>query len=137
MQNYTYETVTGPVTIEIDEKWAALLAEADEEEANANRRHSRPDHKYAPGEPVSLDSLIYDGELLTDRNYDGSVETIEFSIDLERAFSVLTELQRLYMTEVYLNGYSYAELERKNGISEAAIRKHIKLALQKMKNYFA
>jgi RNA polymerase sigma factor (sigma-70 family) len=134
MKNYTYDTATGPVTIELDEKWAAYLTKADAEGVNANRRHTRPDHKYAPGAPVSLDSLEYDGDWLADQN-DG-IALAELSIDLERAMASLTDLQRRYVSEVYLCGCSYAELARKDSISEAAVRKHVKLAITKLKNYF-
>jgi RNA polymerase sigma factor (sigma-70 family) len=135
MANYTYETATGSITIEIDEEWATRLTDADTDEANANRRHTRPDHKYAPGEPVSLDSLEYDGEWFTDRG-DG-IEAIELSVDMERALATLTGLQRRYVTLAVLRGHSYAELARKDNISEAAIRKHIKLAMPKLKKYFS
>ena len=134
MQSYTYNTATGPVSIEVDEKWRQFLMEADAAEANNNRCHTRADHKYAPGEPVSLDSLEYEGEWFADRS--GNIESAEFSADLERALETLTDLQRRYFVMARLEGYSYAEIARIFGKTEATVRGALKAADRKMKLFF-
>jgi hypothetical protein len=98
MQIYTYETANGLVTIEVDEMWHELLSAADTEEANAARKHTRPDHKYAPGEPLSLSNLKYEGQWFADQGE--SISHVDSTIDLERAMSALTELQRRYVVKV-------------------------------------
>ena len=134
MPDYRYDTATGSEVIELDEKWLALLSEADTAETNANRKHTRSDHKYAPGKPISLETLDCNGEWFSDNSE--SIKNMEFSMDLEQAMAKLTKLQRRYVTEVLINGHSYAELARQDNISEAAIRKHVKLAVPKIKKYF-
>jgi DNA-directed RNA polymerase specialized sigma24 family protein len=133
MCEYTYETATGLVAIRLDEKWLALLAAADASEVIANRKHTRADHKYAPGKPTSLEAMEYIGQWFSGK--DESIRHTDFSIDLERAMTTLTKLQHRYVTQVLINGHSYAELARMDGISEAAIRKHVKLAIPKIKKY--
>ena len=135
MAKYTYQTATGPVEIDVDEQWETMLSAEDIDEQNEGRKHTRPDHKYARGEPISLDGLQYDGEWLDD--WSKGIEETELAVDLEYALRSLTELQRRYFTLNRLNGHSYAEIARKDNISEAAVRKHIKLAVKKLKKYFS
>jgi len=132
---YTYSTATDPVEIEVDGKWAAILAAEDKAERNAERRHSRVDHKFAPGQPVSIDSLVYEGEWVADM--DDGICLIELSEDFRQALMALTELQRRYFVMNRLEGYSYAEIARMDGKTEAAIRKHVRLAIPLLKNFLA
>jgi len=130
---YTYESVTGAIEIEVDESWAAILAAEDEAERKAERRHRRHDHKYAPGAPLSIDGLLYEGEWLA--GSDNSISMVEVSVDLEKALQMLTSLQRRYFILNQIEGLSYAEIARLDGKDEATIRKHLKLALVVMKNF--
>jgi len=98
------------------------------------RRHTRSDHKYASGVPLSFDDSAFINDLYADRC--DEIDNVDFSIDMERAFVTLTELQKKYVIQVFVNGFSYADLAKKDNISETAIRKHIKLALPKLKKYF-
>ena len=134
MKNYTYDTATEPVTIEVDEKWAVLLAEADTEEANANRKHTRSDRKYAPGTPVSFDSLDFDGELFADCG--NEIANLELTIDLKRALATLTELQRRYFILNRLEGYSYAEIARREGKHKSTVQRLTESAAEKLKSFF-
>ena len=134
MKNYTYETVTGPVTIEVDEHWYNALLEFDAEETNNDRSHSRADHKYAPGEPVSLESLEYEGESLADSNDD--ISLVELKVDLERALVTVTPLQRRYYVMSRLHGYSVAEVARLHGKDRTTIREAVKAADKKVKKFF-
>ena len=68
-----------------------LLAE-DIAEQKVERKHTRTDHKYSLGEPVSLGSLQHEGEWFADRI--DSIEDANFFMDLNRALQSLTELQR-------------------------------------------
>jgi len=134
MKNYIYDTATGPVSIELDDDWVTQLEKADAEEVSDNRRHRRSDHKYAPGEPVSLDSLDYDGEWLTDR--DDSIEATKISLDLERALALLTELQRRYFIMNHLEGYSCAEIARREGKHKVTVLDIVEAAEKKIQKYF-
>ena len=135
METYTYNTATGPVTIEVEGVWQKKLTDADLAETNNNRKQTRADHKYAPGEPLSLNERAYeDGDWAEDR-CDG-IGAVEFSVDFERALSVLTELQRRYFEMYRLEGYSYMEIARHHGKNEATIREAIRAAEKKIKNIF-
>jgi DNA-directed RNA polymerase specialized sigma24 family protein len=98
------------------------------------RRHVRCDHKYAHGTPISYERLPHDDRLLVSNTE--CFDEINISVDLCYALSVLTDLQRKYFALVIVSGYSYAEVARKHGITEGAVRKHIRLALPKLKNFF-
>ena len=135
MKNYTYDSVTGPVTIEVDEDWEKILRAEDAADINAKRKHTRPDHKYAGGAPLSLEGLFYEGSWLADRR--GGISDAEFMMDLERAMQMLTPLQQRYAEQVLIHGCSYVELARADGVSERAVRKHIELAVPKLKKYFS
>jgi len=134
MKNYTYHTATEPVKIEIDEEWAARLNKADVEEIRANRSHTRADHKYAPGEPISFDSLDYFGEWFTDRG--DNMEAVKLSLDLERALALLTDLQRQYFIMNRLEGYSCAEIARREGKHKVTVLDIVEAAEKKIKKYF-
>jgi RNA polymerase sigma factor (sigma-70 family) len=135
MKGYIYETATGTVTIEVAEKWHKLLSDADAEEMKSNRKHTRADHKYAPGEPIPLGSLDDGGKWFADEK--NGIEAVEFSIDMERALATLTEVQRRYVILSRIQGYSFVEIARLTGKDKSTVRKAVNVAEQKIKNYFA
>jgi len=134
MARYTYESVTGPVKIEIDQEWAEILQGEDTDEQRAERKHVRPDHKYAPGTPLSLESLDYEGAWFEDRN--NVISGAELSMDLERALRPLTELQRRYFKLTRIKGYSFAEIARFDGKDQSTVREVMKAAEKKVIHFF-
>ena len=66
MSTYVYQTARGPVEIETDTHWADILKGEDKAEQASERKHTRPDHKYAPGEPLALEWLRFEGARLGD-----------------------------------------------------------------------
>ena len=131
MAIYTYQTATEPVEIEVEEYWETLLKEADAEESNDDRKHIRPDHKYAPGKPISLDGLVYEGHWAADkREYFGEVE---LSADLENAFRSLTDLQRRYLIMNRIEGLGYTEIARLEGKRKETIFGIVEGAVRKLK----
>ena len=99
------------------------------------RKHIRTDHKYAPGAAAVIDTVDPDSAWISGGR--GGLDEAEFNIDLEAALSRLTGLQRKYVTDALIDGRSYAELARRDHISEAGVRKHIKLAMPKLKKFFS
>ena len=134
MKYYTYESVTGPITIEIDEQWCALLLDTDISDINAERRHTRADHKYALGAPISISELTNVGIDIPDRQ--SSFTDMELDIDLERALSTLTELQRRYFVLSHVHGYSTAEIARIYNKDKSTIREALKTVNTKLKMFF-
>ncbi len=68
MAIYHYDSVTESIEIDIDQSWAEILKEMDEAEQLNERKHVRPDHKYAPGVPLSLERLRFEGAWFADRD---------------------------------------------------------------------
>jgi len=134
MKNYTYDTVTGSVTIEVDEKWEEILKSEDAIEVNSKRKHTRSDHKYACGVPLSLESLLYEGNWLTD--YKNRIELVELSIDMRRALKTLTVQQQRCFIEVLKNGRTQQSVSDELGIAQQNVDKHIKAARKNLKKYF-
>ena len=98
------------------------------------RKRVRPDHKYAPGTPVAIDTVDPDGAWINGGM--GGIDESEFNIDLEAALSTLTELQRKSFVEVRLNERTQAEVAEELGVSRESIKQAIAGALKKLKKYF-
>jgi len=131
---YTYRTVLGLVTIEVDEKWHGLLEQLDTEEANANRRHIRNDHKYAPGTPISLNTVDESAEIpCKPRNIPDMAGIIN---DLRTALERLTHMQRFCFIETELGGRTQQSVADELGIAQKNVNKHIKAARKKIKIFF-
>ena len=135
MKLYTYETLEGNFTIEVDEKWHTWLIDADCAEFNQERCHTRADHKYAYGKPVSLDSLDNANDWLVFKQIT-SYSAVELMVDLETALGMLTDLQRRYFILNRIKGYSYCEIARVEQKNETSIRRSVKGAERKIRNYF-
>ena len=134
MANYIYESVTGPVEIEVDEYWENLLKAEDTGEENAERKHNRPDHKYALGEPLSLEDLWLEGEWFSDR--DSGIEDAEFFMDLGRALQSLSDLQRRYFILSRIQGYGHTEISISDSKDRTTVREVLRAADKKIKKYF-
>ena len=132
MNTYIYKTLTGNIPVELDEKWHDWLTEADETQQKQERRHSRSDHKYAPGEPISLnaDNSLDDWLVFSTLT---SYKAIELKIDLEMALETLTALQRRYFALNRICGYSNSEIARTEKKDESAIRRSVEGAEKKIK----
>ena len=101
----------------------------------AERKHIRPDHKYAPGTPIAIDTVDPEGTWI---NTDCSgLDDIEFNIDLEAVLSTLTELQRVSFIEVRLHGQTQADVARILNVSRESVKQAIRGALKKLKKYFS
>ena len=98
------------------------------------RKHTRPDHKYAPGMPVAIDVVDPSGEWIS--NGRGGLDDAEFNIDLEAALSKLTELQRFCFVEVVLNGRTQESVAIEIGKTRENVKYAIGAANKNLKKYF-
>ena len=135
MKLYTYETLDGDITIEVDEKWHEWLTESDKEFELQDRSHTRPDHKYAPGAPVSLDTADSLDDWLVFSALT-SYAAVELKIDLELALELLTPLQRRYFIMNRLRGLPTREIARREGKWQTAIMAPVLQADKKIKKFF-
>ena len=76
----------------VNEQWLTILRAEDKRERTSERKHSRANHKYALGAPLSLDALVYEGDWLT--NPRNCIAEIKTKADWEATLSTLTELQQ-------------------------------------------
>ena len=134
MTKYTYQTATGPVEIGADPYWASILEAEDLKEELNDRKHARPDHKYAPCAPLSLESLFCDGKWFADPN--DCIAAAELAVDLERAMDTLTDLQRRYYRLARLEGYKCTEIAKRDGKDPSTVREIVKAAERKVRAYF-
>jgi len=100
----------------------------------AERKHTRSDHKYAPGSPVAIDTVDPDGAWISGGR--GGIDETEFSIDFESALLTLTELQRYCFVSVEQQGMTQQAVADYCGITQQAVGKHINAARKKLKKYF-
>ena len=135
MKYYTYKTLDGNLTIEIDDKWHAWLTEADYIENNQERSHRRDDHKYACGRPMSLNSVDSADDWLV-FNQITSYTAVELRVDLETAMETLTDLQRRYFIMNRIIGYSSHEIASLEDKRQSTVHKTILQAEKKIKSYF-
>lgn len=98
------------------------------------RKPIRTDRKYAVGDVASLEELECDGKQCA-VNVD-EIGSVELSVDLKRALSELTNLQRYCFVEVMLNGRTQASVALDIGKSRATVQYAIDAARKNLKKYF-
>jgi hypothetical protein len=99
------------------------------------RKHIRPDRKYAPGTPVAIDTVDPDGAWISGGR--GGLDEAEFNIDFEAAISSLTELQRFCFVEVALNDRTQESVAVEIGKSRETVKYALGAAKKNLKKYFS
>ena len=103
----------------------------------SERKHRRKDHKYAPGMPLSLETLSYEGEWLKDDTAANTLLEIEKKHDIETVLLVLTPKQRALVRALIFTGSSCAEYAGDAHISKSAVSQMLSLVRDKIKtSYF-
>lgn len=98
------------------------------------RKHVRPDHTYAPGIPVAIDTVDPNGAWISDGR--SGLDEVEFNIDFESALSKLTELQRFCFIEICVRNRTYREIAAERKKSLGTITDAVFTAKKKLKNFF-
>ncbi len=99
------------------------------------RRHVRPDHKYAPGTPVAIDAVDPDGAWISGGRC--GLDYSEFIIDFKSALARLTELQRFCFVEVEIKGRTQESVAARIGKSRENVKYAIGAAKKNLKKYFS
>lgn len=126
---YTYWTQTGPVNVDVDEKWLEILKKMDKEEELNERKETRR-HE-------GLDLTMDEHEWL-DNHEEPVEETIcrlETAEALDEAIATLTAKQRDAFMAVQFYGLSIGEVAEVKGISKQAVAKSLAQAKRKLKNF--
>ena len=98
------------------------------------RKHTRLDHKYALGTPVAIEAADPNSAWISGGR--SGLEDVEFNIDLDKAMSRLTNLERKYFVEVHFDGFSIRAIARRESKDESAVRRTVNRAKEKIKNCF-
>lgn len=96
----------------------------------SDRKHTRTDHKYCPGRPLSIEEIDPDGCWVCDPN--DKLEDIETQIDLAQALKTLTKFQRYNFEEVCLNGRTYRDVATECGKHYMTIAESVRSAKKKL-----
>lgn len=126
---YTYFTQTGPVSVDVDEKWMEILKEMDKEEELNERKETRR-HE-------SLDLTMDEHEWL-DNHEEPIEETIcrlETAEALDEAIATLTAKQRDAFMAVHFYGFSISEVARIKGLNKSTVARNLNAAEKKLRNF--
>lgn len=124
---YQYNTVTGPVVIDVDEKWFDILTEYDRQEYNNNhtetRRHS------------TLDNGKDDGEWLAyeDKNIEALFSEPTLEEKLKVALSKLSDEQQRIIDALFFQGKTQTEYAKELGVTQGAISQRLSVIIRKLK----
>lgn len=100
----------------------------------AERKHTRSDHKYCMGKPVSLEEVDPDNIWISDpRNAFDDVVT---NVDVENALGILTKLQRYSFIEVCMKERSYVNVARELNKHHSTIQEAVKTSKKKLQKYY-
>jgi hypothetical protein len=100
----------------------------------SERKHTRADHKYCPGAPLSIEEADPDGVWIPDAN--DAISEFELQADFEHALNTLTEIQRYCIIEVCLNERTYRDVASERGKHPSTVKEAVKSAKAKLKKYF-
>lgn len=126
---YTYWTQTGPVNVDVDEKWLEILKEMDREEYNSNQKETR--------RHVELD-VSRDKSQWLDNNEEPIEDTIcrlETAEALDEAIATLTAKQRDAFMAVHFYGFSISEVARIKGLNKSTVARNLNAAEKKLRNF--
>lgn len=126
---YTYFTQTGPVSVDVDEKWMEILKEMDKEEELNERKETRR-HE-------SLDLTMDEHEWL-DNHEEPIEETIcrlETAEALDEAIATLTAKQRDAFMAVHFYGLSITETAKIYGRDISTISRNLSAAEKKLRKF--
>ena len=102
----------------------------------SERKHIRPDHKYAPGTPMSLEEIKYEGDWFFDSDAHDRLLEVEQLADIETVVLSLTKKQATLVKELLFNHKTCAEYASDNGISKAAVSQMLSLIRRKFEDSF-
>ncbi|WP_162291827.1 MULTISPECIES: sigma-70 family RNA polymerase sigma factor [Blautia] len=101
-------------------------------EDRIDRKHFRT-HKHT-GVPISYESVFENGGQVADKK--DAFDQIELNIDLKKALSELTEIQRHCFVQVCINGKTQRDVAKELNKSKTVVAQAILGARKKLKKYF-
>ena len=98
------------------------------------RKHIRPDHKYALGTPVAIDAIDPNSAWISGGR--SGIDDVEFNIDLETALSTLTTAQRKLVSAIVFDGVTPAEYARDKQLHKSVAYRTFERAKKILKNFY-
>jgi len=98
------------------------------------RRHTRPDHKYALGAPVAIAAVDPDGAWIGGGRR--GQDDLDFGIDLDAALSEMPSAQRELVSAILFAGMTSAEYARAKGINKSVVSRTLGRAKKYLKNFY-
>lgn len=101
----------------------------------SERKHIRPDHKYAPGTPVSLENMNYEGAWFADNAAADILLGVEQTIDIEAILKTLTPKQKALAEALFFEDISSSQYAENNDISKSAVSQTLAILKKKLKSF--
>lgn len=124
---FTYKSVTGNITIDVDESWVNILKDLDREEENNDHKERRRHYHF--------EACEYEGD-----DYGIDDEALEQLLETEAArqtvlpmLTKLTPAQRDVIDALFYRGLTLAEYARRKGFAKASVLDAKRAAIKKMK----
>lgn len=124
---YEYKFATETVEVEISEEWAEILRDMAREEYNNNQKETRRSEPYGD-----------EGEWAIDRkaDIDYVLEQKEMSNKFDRVMGSLTEKQRDFVENVFMDSESKQEYAKRKNVGASAISERKEAVKRKFKKVF-
>lgn len=125
-----YDTATGMVEIEVDDKWGAIITEMDRKESNLARKERR--------HCVHLDITMDHAKCLgtVENDPQEMYKETESMRKLRHALEELTPKQRRLVEKLFYEGLTQSEIAKEEHISQSAVAQQWKTILKKLRKFF-
>lgn len=128
---FEYRSVTGPITIDVDEEWVTILEDLDREEYNNDHAETRRHYHFEACEYEGADFAVEDPA------FEQFLESDAAKSRITPALPQLTEAQQLVINALFFRHMTAREYADSRGISEAAVSKTKAAALKRLKKILA
>ena len=102
----------------------------------SERKHTRPDHKYARGTPQSLEAVMYEGNWFCDDAAAELLLNVEQTADIESVLQTLTLKQQVLVRALVFDDVTSAEYALANNLDKSTVSRNLDGARKKLKKFF-
>ena len=141
-----YKSVTETIVIDVDDDWGKKVLELNLADYNSERSGRRPDHKYCPGQPITVDEMESETYCLQRKRSRGLVRANEIlnglirdenNARVRRAVDMLPVDQRDLITALFFQDVKAVDYGKSRKVSKAAVSQQLNRALKNLKKYLS